>query len=135
MWGFKNSEETREQEEARFENNLAFDPQQRQAHTASTVRSFLEKGNIEVLAHSMYSTDLISCTFWVFGTLKWERCNRHFESDVKSVTPINRFFQDLPPEELHKMATTKWKERMLACIANDNGHFEKDIVERGDEDK
>ncbi len=55
-----------------------------------------------------------------FGARKWELRNRHFESDVELVTVANHFFQD-PPEEFHKMMTAKWKERMLAYIANDSG--------------
>ncbi len=61
-------------------------------------------------------------------------CVRHFESDVELMTAVNFLFQDLPIEGFHKTMTTKWKERMLACIANDGGYFEKDIVECGNED-
>ncbi len=42
---------------------------------------------------------------------------------------MNNFIQDLPPKEFHKTMTAKW-ERMLACIVNDGGHVEKDIVDR-----
>ncbi len=36
------------------------------------------------------------------------------------------------PEEFHK-TTTKWKEN-AGCTANDGGYFEKDIVDRDDDD-
>ncbi len=42
--------------------------------------------------------------------------------------------QDLRPEEFHKTMTAKWKERILVCVANDDGYFEKDIVDRDDDD-
>ncbi len=73
---------------------------------------------IEVHTHPTYSLNLAPCDFWVFGALKQELRNRHFESDVVLVTAANRFSQDLPPEEFHKTI-------MLSWIADDGGHFEK----------
>ncbi len=82
---------------------------------------------IEVFAHPMCSPDLSPCYFCVFGALKWKLCNRHFESDIEFVTAVNSFFKDLPSEEFHRLMTAKGKERMLACIADDGGYFEKDL--------
>ncbi len=73
------------------------------------------------------------CNFWVFRALKQELCNSPFESNVEVVTAVNRFFQDLPPEEFHKTKFAEWKERMLMRIANDGGYFEKDIVNCDDD--
>ncbi len=47
---------------------------------------------------------------------------------------VRHFFQDLPPEEFHKLTTTKWKESMLECITNDGGYSEKEIVDCDDDD-
>ncbi len=94
----------------------------------------MENGKIEVLAHPTYSPDLTLGDFWCFGALIWKLRNRHFESDVKLVTAIKHFFQALSPEEFHKTMTAKWKERMLVCIADDCGFFEKEIADRDDED-
>ncbi len=77
---------------------------------------------------------LPQAVFLVFGALKRELHNRHFESDVELVTAINHFFQDLLPEEFHKTMTAKSKERMLACIVNGSGYFERDIVDHDDDD-
>ncbi len=82
----------------------------------------------------MYSADFGLYDFWVFGVLKRELRNKHFESDVELVTAINHFFQDLPPEEFHKTMTAKWKERLLGCIVNDGGYFETEIVDRDEDD-
>ncbi len=79
----------------------------------------------------MYSSGFAPCDFWVSGALKWEL---HIEMDAKLVTAVNCFFQDLPPKEFHKTMTTKWKERMMLCIVNDSGYFEKDIVDHDDDD-
>ncbi len=87
-----------------------------------------------VFAHRTYSADLASCGFWVFGILKRELCNRHFQSDVEFVTAVNRFFQNLPTKEFLKTMSAKWKERMLASIVNDVYYFEKDIVDHDEED-
>ncbi len=57
----------------------------------------------------------------------------HFELGVELVTTVNHFLLDLHLEEFHKGMTAKWKERMLARIANDGGYFEKDIVDRDDD--
>ncbi len=100
------------------------------SHTTSIIREFLEKGKLEVLVHPAYNTNFPSCDFWVFGVLKRELHNKYFESGNQLVTAINCFFEDLSPEEFLKMMIAKWKKRMLACIANDNGYFEKDIVDR-----
>ncbi len=64
------------------------------------------KGNFKVPIHPMFSPDLALCDFWVFGTLKWELYNRHFESDVKLVTAVNHF-QVLLPLKFHKMIIAK----------------------------
>ncbi len=109
---FKNPEETREQEEAWSEKNLPFTPQLWAIHCFHCQRIF-GKGKIEVLTHPAYNTNLVPCDFWGFGALKWELRKRYFELDVKLVTAVNCFFQNLPPEEFHKMMTEKWKERML----------------------
>ncbi len=103
-------------------------------YTASIIRKLFEKGKIEVVAHlTYYSPNLGTCNFWVFRDLKWELCNRHFESDVELMTAVNCFFQNLPLE-FHKTMTTKCKERMLVYIANEGGYLEKDIVDPDNDD-
>ncbi len=134
MRSFKNPEETREQEEADLKKIWLLHHNNAKPHTASILREFLEKGKIEVLAHTTHSPDLARCDFWVFRALKWESCNRHFESDIKLVTAVNHLFQDLPAEEFYKMMAAKWKERLLVCIVNGDGYFEKDIVDCDDDD-
>ncbi len=104
-------------------------------HTTSIIREFLEKGKIDVLAYPMCSPNLAPFEFWVFGALKQELPNRHFESEVELVTAVNCFFQYFPPEEFHKRMTAKQKERMLACTVNGSGYFEKDIVDRDDDEE
>ncbi len=89
---------------------------------------------MEVLVHPVYSPNLVPPDFWFFEDLKWELHNGHFKSDVKLVTVVKHFFQDSPPEEFHKTMTATWKERMLACIANDGGYFKKYIVDYDDDD-
>ncbi len=106
------------------------------SYTTSIVGEFLEKGKIEALAHPIYkySADFAPYNFWVFGDLKWELRNRLFESNAKLMAAVNCFFQVFPLEEFHKMMTVRWKERMPVCIVNDSGYFEKDIVDRDDDE-
>ncbi len=88
--------------------------------TASIIRQFLGKGIIEVLTHPTSCSNLAPCEFWVFGALKWESHNTHFELYVELVTAINRFFQDFPPEAFHKtMMPHGRRECWLVCIADD----------------
>ncbi len=101
------------------------------SHTVSIVREFLRKGKTEILTHP--HPNLAPCDFWVFGALNWELRNTHFKSNVELVTAANHLFQDPPPKKFHKMITVKREERMLTCIANDNGYFEKDNVDRDDD--
>ncbi len=101
LWNFKNPEETREQEEAWSEKNLAFAPRQRlSTHHFYCKRNF-GKQKIKFLAYPTLSSNFVPCSFWVFGALKRKLCNRRFELGVEFVTTINHFFQNLPPEEFH----------------------------------
>ncbi len=100
---------------------------------ASIFWEFLEKGKIKVLAQPVYSANFAPYDIRVFGDLKWELCIRRFQLYVRLVIAANHFFEDLPPEELHKMMTSKWKERMLTCIENDGGYFEEYIVDDDDD--
>ncbi len=88
---------------------------------ASIVGEFLEKGKIEVLAHLAYSPGPCPCDFSVFGALKWELHNKHFELDVEldyhKLLLSRPFSRRIPQNNDCKME---------AGIANDSGYFEKD---------
>ncbi len=99
-----------------------------------------------IIPHHMTINVLYYCR--VLRTLK-RRVNRrkpdlknnwllHHDNAKPHITSIGREFSEkeknfLP--EFHKTMTAKWKERMLVCIVNDSGYFEKDIVDCDDDDK
>ena len=54
------------------------------AHTALSIRQFLEERNIATLEHPPYSPDLASCDFFLFPKIKSVLKGTHF-SDIDSI--------------------------------------------------
>ncbi len=63
--------------------------------------------------------------------MEWH--NRHVKLDVKLVTAANWFFQDHVPKEFQKWWLQN-ERRESEHVLSDGGCFEKDIVNRNDDD-
>ncbi len=102
-----------------------------------TLKRHVNKKRPNLKKIDFYTTTVLSCTSLPPSKNfqgKEKFAHRHFESNVK-------FFDYSKPllfwpsfEKILQTMAAKWKERMLVCIVNDSGYFEKDIDDDDDDD-
>ncbi len=68
-------------------------------HTTMVVQAYLERKNIEVLPHPLYSPDLVPCDYWQFPMLKKAIQGQHIKSCDKVVNAAYTFFNFLSQED------------------------------------
>jgi len=97
------------------------------AHTALSIREFLEKKNIPVLPHSPYSPDLAPCYFCLFPKLKSKLKSRHFG------TMENIHIQKIVSDELNTLTENdfqycydQWKKLWNHYVTSQGSYFEGD---------
>ena len=95
------------------------------AHTTLSVRQFLAKNNMKVIAHPPYSPDLAPCNFFLFPRMKRQMKGKRFAdvSEVKKKTL--EVLNNISTEEFQK-CFQQWEKRWNKCIEAKGEYFEGD---------
>lgn len=81
-----------------------------------------------VSGHLSYRTDIATCNFWLFPTLKKDLRRQKFDGDVHVKNTMQSVLKRIPSEKFKKTMHVKWQERIERCFSSEARYFEKDRV-------
>jgi hypothetical protein len=90
-------------------------------HNGNKISEKLTKGSIERAPHPLYSPDISSCDFWLFGMLKHKMKDREFQSQQVILSTVAKTWNDLTFAGVQRVFQ-EWIER-LTCVIGNNGEY------------
>jgi hypothetical protein len=78
-------------------------------HNGTKVTNALDKVNVIRIHHSVYSSDLNLCDFWLFGMLKHRMTDRQLQSPEEILDAVTELWDEVTFEEWQNIFLT-WIE-------------------------